>query len=95
MDLGNKLKELRKQNKLTQKQIADYIGVGQTTYSRYEELKTYPDIFVIKKLAELYKITIDQLVSNIDKNDLNFETDYINVIKKIRTQKHMTQKQKL
>lgn len=69
MKFNEKLKLLRKQNKLSQEEIANYIGVGQTTYSRYEDLKTYPDIFVIKKLAELYKITIDQLVSDIDEEE--------------------------
>ena len=91
MKFNEKLKLLRKQNGLSQEQIANYIGVGQTTYSRYEDLKTYPDIFVIKKLAELYKITIDQLVSDIDEEEYTIkvtEEERValnNLVKKINT----------
>ncbi len=91
MKFNEKLKLLRKQKDLSQEQIANYIGVGQTTYSRYEDLKTYPDIFVIKKLANLYGITIDQLVSDIDEEEYTIkiteeERQALNsLVKKINT----------
>lgn len=89
--LNEKLKILRKQKNLSQEQIAEYLGVGQTTYSRYEDLKTYPDIFIIKKLANLYGITIDQLVSDIDEEEYTIkvtEEERValnNLVKKINT----------
>lgn len=91
MKFNEKLKLLRKQKNLSQEQIANYIGVGQTTYSRYEDLKTYPDIFTIKKLANLYGITIDQLVSDIDEEEYTIkiteeERQALNsLVKKINT----------
>lgn len=91
MKFNEKLKLLRKQKDLSQEQIANYIGVGQTTYSRYEDLKTYPDIFTIKKLANLYGITLDQLVSDIDEDEYTIkiteeERQALNsLVKKINT----------
>lgn len=66
MKLCEKLKILRKNKGLNQTEVAQVIGVEQTTYSKYEKERVCPDIFVIKKLANLYGITIDQLVDDVD-----------------------------
>lgn len=66
MKLSEKLELLRKSKDYSQEYLANYLGIGQTTYSRYETLKTYPDIFIIKKLAKLYNITIDELVNDVE-----------------------------
>lgn len=71
MKLSEKLIILRENNHYTQTDIAKYLGVGQTTYSRYETLKTYPDIFIIKKLAKLYQISIDELLKEVDDENIN------------------------
>lgn len=71
MRLNEKLITLRESNNLSQTQIAKYLGIGQTTYSRYETLKTYPDIFIIKKLAELYQISIDELLKEVDEENIS------------------------
>ena len=93
MKFNEKLIKLREINNYSQEEIANYLGVGQTTYSRYENLKTYPDIFIIKKLAKLYQISIDDLVDDID-NELitiqltNEEIKTLeNISKKISQQK--------
>lgn len=71
MKLNEKLIALRERNNYSQMQIANYLGIGQTTYSRYEMLKTYPDIFIIKKLAELYQISIDELLKEVEDEKIN------------------------
>ena len=53
---------LRKRNKSTQSELAEYLNVTQTTYSKYERgaIKIPIEIFV--KLADYYGVSIDYLV---------------------------------
>ena len=60
----DKLKYLRKQQELTQIELSQYLGIDQTTYSRYETGATEPDIATIKKLANFFDVSIDYLLEN-------------------------------
>lgn len=57
MGLGSRLKKARKKLRLTQKQVADKIGIDDTTISKYENDKSEPDIETLKKLANLYEVS--------------------------------------
>ena len=57
-----RLKDLREDNDLTQQQVADYLGMKQSQYSRYERGHRDIPTDVLIKLAELYKTTIDYLL---------------------------------
>lgn len=56
------LKILRKKNKKTQIEVAEYIGITQSNYSKYEQEIIEPNINQLCKLAELYNISLDELV---------------------------------
>ena len=56
------LKPLRKKLQLSQQQVADKLGIKQTSYSYYEIGKNEPDISTLIKLADFYKVPIDALV---------------------------------
>lgn len=58
----NRLKEIRKQNKLTQDQVASIIGVAKTTYCNYENGVREIDIDTLKKLSHYYNVTIGYLL---------------------------------
>ena len=60
----DKLRFLRKQQEFNQREIAEYLGIDQTTYSRYETGATEPDIESIKKLAKLFNVSTDYLLEN-------------------------------
>ena len=60
--LSDKLKALRLSKKLTQKQIADYLGINQTSYGDYEHGFYEPSITNLKKLARFYRVSIDYLL---------------------------------
>ncbi len=62
MDIGNKLKELRKSKKATQTEVAVYLGIKQNTYSQYENDVRQPDIDTVAKLALFFEVSIDELV---------------------------------
>ena len=60
----DKLRFLRKQQEFNQREVAEHLGIDQTTYSRYETGATEPDIESIKKLAKLFNVSIDYLLEN-------------------------------
>ena len=61
MNLGNKLKELRKNFGLTQTELAEKTGLSRVNYTRYENGKIRPDYETIIKLADFYDISLDEL----------------------------------
>lgn len=65
-DFKTRLKRLRKQRELTQQQVGDYIGVSKVAVSGYENGIRNPEIETLKKLADLFDISIDYLVGNTD-----------------------------
>jgi AbrB family looped-hinge helix DNA binding protein len=57
------LKILRKRHKYTQEEIADKIGVSRQAVAKWENGETLPDISNCLALAELYEVTLDDLVN--------------------------------
>lgn len=56
------LKNLRKEKKLNQKDIADYLGITQQAYQKYENGTSEMSGSTIKKLAGFYGVTTDYLL---------------------------------
>nr|DAR15138.1 MAG TPA: Repressor protein CI [Caudoviricetes sp.] len=54
----------RKNTGLTQKEVADQIGVDQTAVSFWENGKTLPRASLLSKIASLYGVTVDELLSD-------------------------------
>lgn len=63
MEFHEKLQELRKQNKLTQEQLAQILHVSRTAVSKWESGRGYPNIDSLKAIAKLYSVTVDELLS--------------------------------
>lgn len=61
-----RLKELRKQNKATQKQMAEFLGVSTRAYQYYEEGNRYPDFDGLIALADHFNVSLDYLVGRSD-----------------------------
>lgn len=57
-----RLKEARKNARLSQQKVADYIGVSQNTYSYWENGKYNIDNDALKKLSELFNVSVDFLL---------------------------------
>ena len=56
------IRELREDRDLTQTALADYLGVRQTTYSKYELGRIEVPVEVLIKLADYYQVSLDYLV---------------------------------
>lgn len=64
--MKNKLKELRKNSALTQKQIADVLGIDRSTYSYYENGKASPSLAVLLRIAKVFNVTLDYVIYGDD-----------------------------
>lgn len=68
--LGDKIKDLRKGKKLTQVQLAEEIGIAQSTLGMIEKNRTPAGRKTLVKLADFFGVTIDYLLSD-EKTELN------------------------
>lgn len=78
MKIGSFLKELRKENELTQEQLAEKLNVSNRSVSRWETGNTLPDISILIELAEFYDVDIKEILDGERKSeDMNEETKEI------------------
>lgn len=83
--LGDKIKLYRENKKMTQNDLADILEVSSGTISKYESGALEPNIESLKKLADFFGITIDELLKDEEK----FDFSNVNVLKALREQKEM------
>lgn len=61
MQIGNKLKELRISEGLTQRELSVRLGISRVNYTRYETDKVRPDYETLIKLADFYNVSLDEI----------------------------------
>lgn len=62
MSFAEKLKALRSEKKVTQKQLAELLGVGRPTIAGYETKGKQPDFDKVIEIAEYFNVSIDYLI---------------------------------
>ena len=70
MNFNKKLQELRKQEGLTQEDLAQKLYVSRAAISKWESGRGYPNIDSLKAIANLFSITVDELLSGNELLDL-------------------------
>ncbi len=65
------IKELRRKNGLSQMRLAELVGVHQTAISQWEKGRTAPDRNSLIRLAEIFKVSVDSLISEDSQDDRN------------------------
>ena len=77
MNIGDKIKNAREENKLTQTQASESLMVSRQTISNWENGKSLPDILSVIRMSELYQISLDELLKGdkamMDKIEKDFE----------------------
>ena len=71
MDLAEHLKTLRKQAKMTQAQVAKAIEISQQGYAYWEQGKKRPSYDNLVKIAKLFNVSVNTLVSNETNDDID------------------------
>jgi len=82
--LGEKIKKYREEKKITQVEVAEVLGVKPATISKYEAGTLEPNIQSLKKLAELFEISVDELLREDE-----FDVSKINILEVLKEQKSM------
>lgn len=82
MDFGTNLFNARKKAGLSQEEVAISLNISRQTISKWELNETIPDIYQVQKLARLYAVTIDELIS-FDSDILEIEKIIINTDDKL------------
>ena len=92
MEFENKIKELRIESGMTQKQLAERLGVAKSVVSYYEHGERFPSYDVLIKLSQIFHVTTDYLlnvehdrlldVSGLNEEQINAINNLINVMSK-------------
>ncbi|MCR5609145.1 MAG: helix-turn-helix domain-containing protein [Lachnospiraceae bacterium] len=64
MEFNEKLQHLRKQQNMTQEELAEKLYVSRAAVSKWESGRGYPNIDSLKAISSLFNITIDELLSS-------------------------------
>ena len=90
INFGKKVKLLRKERGLTQKQLADMVGVAVSAISAYEAGNRYPTYSGLVSLARIFHVSTDYLlgiantrivdVSGLDENEIDVIVHMVNVL---------------
>ncbi len=70
-----RIRALREENDLYQRNLAEYLGCTQQTYSRYETGELEPSLVIMEKLARFYETSIDYLMGLTDERNANWSKE--------------------
>ena len=70
-----RLKKLRKEGKLTQKDIATFLNISQPAYQQFESGKKKMNLETMEKLADYFNVSTDYLLGKTDIPDPDLEVD--------------------
>ena len=73
-DVGNKIKQLRNKNRLTQAELGKKLGVTYQAISNWENGRNTPDLQILIKIAEVFNISVDELLLLVDPHEEEYQT---------------------
>lgn len=62
LNISNNIARLRRGKKITQEQLAEFIGVTKASVSKWENGQSTPDITILPRLAAFFDVTVDGLI---------------------------------
>lgn len=71
MNFNERLRFLREKNRLTQKELAEILGISKSTYVKYERGEREPKFSILLDLSKHYNVSIDFLLGRSDEEDKN------------------------
>ncbi|WP_304340946.1 helix-turn-helix domain-containing protein [Metaclostridioides mangenotii] len=73
--IGKRIKLLRTEKDVTQKELADFLGLTPKMISFYEKGERFPPHDIISKLSDYFNVTTDYLLCKTDKKNTSDEID--------------------
>ena len=81
MNLSDNLKRLRKENNLSQEELAEKLGVSRQSVSKWESNSAYPEMDKLIQISNMFNIGIDELL-NKDVREVREKVETKNTINK-------------
>ena len=94
MSLGTKIKELRKEQGLSQGDLANLAGIHEKLISKYENERIIPTADTLKKIAEALHISTDYLVFENMPKDGRVELKDVELFNKFREIENMSEEER-
>lgn len=69
--LAKRLKQCRMEQGLTQREVTIYCDITEKTYQNYELMTREPKLDVLRRIADVYHVSLDYLVGRTDQKELN------------------------
>lgn len=69
--MAKRLKQCRKEKGLTQNEVAIYCDITEKAYQNYELMTREPKLEILRKIADIFDVSIDYLVGRTDKKQVN------------------------
>ena len=88
--LGLRVKEFRKQKKLTQEKLAEIIGVDNGYISKLEVGQNFPSITTIEKIADVLDVELYELFRYTNYKSKNFKEEINMIYDKLNKDKQFT-----
>lgn len=85
MNIGKKIKSYRESKKMTQRDIAEELGVEPATVSKYESGILEPNLESLKRLSDVFEVYVDDLLNDEEE----FDISKINILNVLREQKEI------
>lgn len=76
-ELGNKIKKLRKENKISQAALAKRFGLSQGAISQWERGVAKPDIVRLKAMADMFKVPVAELLDDNENPSMTVKTQTV------------------
>lgn len=71
VDLSERFKAVRKERGLTQKQVANALGIAESAYQKYEYGTNVPGAYALIAIAECFDVSLDYLTGRTDNPEIN------------------------
>ncbi len=70
-EFGKMIKEMREKKKMTQLELASALNLSDRTISKWETGRGYPDFTFLEKIASLFSLSVNELLSGTKVSNLN------------------------
>ena len=69
--LSERLKQCRREKKLTQREVAIYCDISEKTYQNYELMTREPKLEILLRIADVFGVSLDYLLGRTNKKQIN------------------------
>lgn len=76
MKFGDRLKNLREENNMSRDNLANKLNISYSAVSKYETNIRFPDQEMLKKISDIFNVSIDYLLGNTDQRNISIDEKY-------------------